>query len=65
MSSSFSMNRRIGSTNYTINVFASDTAAETLEDILLRLIRNKEMESGERRERTELPQMSRQSERSA
>ena len=65
MSSSFSMNRRIGSTNYTINVFASETAAETFEDILLRLIRNEGMESGGSRERTELPQMSRQSERSA
>ena len=45
--------RRIGGTTYKVRVAFSETAAETMEEKILRMIRN------------EAPQMSRQSERSA
>ena len=34
------MTRRIGRTQYTIGVFFSDAAKETMEDKILRMIRN-------------------------
>ena len=47
------LTRHIGKTTYTVRVHLSETTNETMEDKILRLIR------------MELPQMSRQSERSA
>ena len=61
----FILNRRIGSTNFTVNVHCSNTAAETLEDKIIRLIRNDAMDINVECGIMELPQTSRQSERSA
>ena len=61
----FTLNRRIGSTNFTVNVHCSDTAAETFEDKIIRLIRNDAMDINAECGIMELPQTSRQSERSA
>ena len=61
----FTLSRRIGSTNFTVNARCSDTAAETFEDKIFRLIRNDAMETGVECGIMEPPQTSRQSERSA
>ena len=61
----FSLRRRIGSTYFTVNAYTSGTAAETIEDKILRLVRNEVLDSGERYAILNAPQMSRQSERSA
>ena len=59
------LTRHIGKTTYKVRVHLSETANETMEDKILRLIRNdglaRDGECGIR----DLPQMSRQSERSA
>ena len=64
-STAFTLSRRIGSTNFTVNAHCSDTAAETFEDKIFRLIRNDAMEIGGECGIMGLPQTSRQSERSA
>ena len=61
----FTLSRRIGSTNFTVNARCSDTAAETFEDKIFRLIRNDAMETGAECGIMTVPQTSRQSERSA
>ena len=61
----FTLSRRIGSTNFTVNARCSDTAAETFEDKIIRLIRNDTMETAAECGIMESPQTSRQSERSA
>ena len=61
----FTLKRRIGSTNYRVNARCSDTAAESFEDKIFRLIRNDTMESGVECGIIGSPQTSRQSERSA
>ena len=61
----FTLRRRIASTNYRVNARCSDTAAETFEDKIFRLIRNDTMEIGTKCGIMETPQTSRQSERSA
>ena len=61
----FTLKRRIGSTNYRVNARCSDTAAESFEDKIFRLIRNDTMETGAKCGIMETPQTSRQSERSA
>lgn len=61
----FTLSRRIGSTNYRVSVCCSDAATETFEDKILRLIRNEAMEIGEKCVIMTLSQASRQSERSA
>ena len=61
----FTLNRRIGSTNYRVNVRCSDAATETLEDKIFRLIRNEAMEIDEKCVILAVPQTNRQSERSA
>ena len=61
----FTLSRRIGSTNFTVNARCSDTAAETFEDKIFRLIRNDTMEIGSECGIMAVPQTSRQSERSA
>ena len=64
-STTFTLSRRIGSTNFTVNARCSDTAAETFEDKIFRLIRNDAMETGAECGIMAVPQTSRQSERSA
>ena len=59
------MTRRIGATTYKIKVVFNDTGTETMEDKILRIIRNELLEKSEKSVMMEAPQMSRQSERSA
>ena len=61
----FTLSRRIGSTNYRVNACCSDAATETFEDKIFRLIRNEAMEIDEKCVILAVPQTSRQSERSA
>ena len=58
------MTRRIGGTTYKVKVF-SDTEKETMEDKILRMIRNETVTTGGTCGIIDSPQMSRQSERSA
>ena len=57
--------RRIGATTFKVKVVFSDNGQETMEDKILRIVRNEAMENGENCGIMETPQMSRQSERSA
>ena len=59
------MTRRIGGTTYKVRVAFSETAAETMEEKILRMIRNEGVTNGGTYGIMEAPQMSRQSERSA
>lgn len=59
------MTRRIGGTTYKVKVVFNDNGEETMEDKILRLVRNEALEKAENCGIMELPQMSRQSERSA
>jgi hypothetical protein len=43
----FSLNRRIGSTYYTVNVHFSDKAKQTMEEKLLHMIRNETVDISE------------------
>ena len=64
-STTFTLSRRIGSTNFTVNARCSNTAAETFEDKIFRLIRYEAMDIGTECGTMAVPQTSRQSERSA
>ena len=57
--------RRIGATTFKVKVVYNNTGNETMEDIILRFVRNEVLDNGEKCGIMELPQMSRQSERSA
>ena len=57
--------RRIGATTFKVKVVFNDTGQETMEDKILRIVRNEAMEPGDFCGIMETPQMSRQSERSA
>ena len=57
--------RRIGGTTYKVKVVFSDTGQETMEDKILRIVRNEAMETDDFCGIMGTPQMSRQSERSA
>ena len=59
------MTRRIGGTTYKVKVVFSDTVKETMEDKILRIVRNDMVTSDGTYGIMETPQMSRQSERSA
>ena len=59
------MTRRIGATTFKVKVVFSDTGQETMEDKILRIVRNEAMETGDLCGIMSTPQMSRQSERSA
>ena len=63
------LTRHIGKTTYKVRIYLSETAEETMEDKILRLIRNdglaNQPECGIMELIMELPQMSRPSERSA
>ena len=61
----FTLSRRIGSTNYRVNACCSDAATETFEDKIFRLICNEAMIIDEKCAILAVPQTSRQSERSA
>ena len=65
-SSNFSyMTRRIGSTTYKVKVVFNENGTETMEDKILRLIRNEVITTAGTCDIIKAPQMSRQSERSA
>ena len=57
--------RRIGSTTYKLKVHFSENATETMEEKILRMVKNESLTNGNECDIIELPQMSRQSERSA
>ena len=57
--------RRIGGTTYKVRVVFNESGYETMEDKILRIVRNEAMETGDFCGIMEAPQMSRQSERSA
>ena len=57
--------RRIGGTTYKVKVVFSDTGQETMEDKILRIVRNDMVTNDGTYGIMETPQMSRQSERSA
>ena len=59
------MTRRIGGTTYKVKIVFSDTEKETMEDKILRIVRNDMVTSDGTYGIMETPQMSRQSERSA
>ena len=59
------MTRRSGGTTYKVKVVFNDSEGETLEDKILRIIRNETVTSDGTCGIIESPQMSRQSERSA
>ena len=56
---------RVGNTNFRVRVFFSENATETMEEKILRIIHNSESCFGEKCDIMTVPQMSRQSERSA
>ena len=56
---------RIGGTTYKVKVVFNEEAAETMEDKILRMIRNETVNFEEPCDIMNAPQMSRQSERSA
>ena len=58
------MIRRIGKTTYNVKVFCKDNG-ETMEDKILRIVRNEAFKNDEACGIINLPQMGRQSERSA
>ena len=58
------MIRRIGKTTYNVKVFYKESG-ETMEDKILRIVRNEAFKNDEVCGIINLPQMSRQSERSA
>ena len=57
--------RRIGATTFKVKVVFNDTGQETMEDKILRIVRNEAMETDDFCGIMGTPQMSRQSERSA
>ena len=56
---------RIGGTTYKVKVVFNDSGTETMEDKILRLIRNEVITTAGTCDIINAPQMSRQSERSA
>ncbi len=63
--SNYFITRRIGSTTYKVRVAFSGTGDETMEDKILRLVRNEVVTTDGNCGTMSVPQMSRQSERSA
>lgn len=59
------MIRRIGGTTYKVRVAFSENGKETMEDKILRMIRNEAVTSDGTYDIMDVPQLSRQSERSA
>lgn len=63
--SSTTLTRRIGNTVFKVNIFTKEDGADTMEDKILRLIRNEGLASQSNCGMMNVPQMNRQSERSA
>ena len=59
------MNKRIGSTMFKVRVYLAEDGTETAEEKMLRIIQNEMMTTDEKCDIIEMPQTSRQSERSA
>ncbi len=59
------MTKRIGNTTYKVKIAFSENNTETMEDKIIRIIKNEILANGEKCGIIDLPQMSRQSERSA
>ena len=57
--------RRIGSTTYKVKIFFKENGAETIEDKILQLIQREGLASPKKCDMIDVPQMNRQSERSA
>ena len=64
-STSNTITRRIGSTVFKVNIFTKEDGTDTMEDKILRLIQNEGLASPTECGMIEMPQMNRQSERSA
>lgn len=62
---SFYTTRRIGNTVYKVKVFFKENGTETMEEKILRLVRNEGVTNAGTCDIINAPQMSRQSERSA
>ncbi len=62
---STTLTRRIGNTVFKVNIFTKENGADTMEDKILRLIRNEGLASPTDCGMMNVPQMNRQSERSA
>ncbi|WP_343252636.1 transposon-encoded TnpW family protein [Ligaoa zhengdingensis] len=62
---STTMTRRIGSTVFKVNIFTKEDSSETIEDKIMRLIQREGLASPEDCGMINVPQMNRQSERSA
>ena len=56
---------RIGGTTYKVKITFSENATETMEEKILRMVKNESLTNGNECGIIESPQMSRQSERSA
>ena len=56
---------RIGGTTYKVKVVFNESATETMEDKILRIVRNEALDNDGKCDIINAPQMSRQSERSA
>lgn len=59
------MTKRVGNTTYKVKVVFNENSTETMEDKIIRIIRNDLLANEEKCSIIELPQMRRQSERSA
>ena len=59
------MIKRIGNTTYKVKIEFRENGTETMEDKIVRIIKNEILANGEKCGIMDLPQMSRQSERSA
>ena len=57
--------RRVGNTNFKVQVLFSESAPETMEDKIIRIVLGSGDHIGEKYDIMAVPQMSRQSERSA
>ena len=53
------MTHRIGGTTYKVKVVFNESATETMEDKILRIVRNEILENGETYGTISVPQMSR------
>ena len=62
---SATMIRRIGSTVFKVNIFTKEDGSETMEDKIMRLIQREGLASPPNCGMMNVPQMNRQSERSA
>lgn len=62
---STTLTRRIGQTTYKVRVFFREGDTETMEDKILRMIRNESVTDGPEYGTMNVPQMSRKPERSA